>query len=123
MNSDSVLVKIEDKHKVTVSDMSDSLFSISSVGIKERVSVKPVPYNLVVTPQPVYAKLSISWYQTNTGDVEVKLYNSIGKRVYSYRRIYPIGNNTLRMDLSEFASGVYLLDFGGITKPVVKIRR
>ncbi len=123
VNSDSVLIKVEDRHKVTVYDVSDSLFSIKSVGFRERVSLKPVPYNLTIKPQPVYGKLSISWYQDTTGDIELRLYSTTGKRVYSFRRIYPIGNNTLLMDFTEMPSGVYLLDFGGVTKPVVKIRR
>jgi hypothetical protein len=66
--------------------------------------------SLLVFPNPVADKASVSFTLANGGNATVKIYDLNGKMVYSqeYQHL-GAGSNTVQFDAAEFAKGTYLI--------------
>ena len=68
--------------------------------------------SLIVYPNPASNDLSIEFSLAETTDLEVAVFNNLGQRVHVLNNeTYTAGSNNLRLDVGNYAEGVYLLTF------------
>jgi protocatechuate 3,4-dioxygenase beta subunit len=65
---------------------------------------------LLVTPNPVVNTTNVTYFETINGEVNVRVLDAAGKVVRMINTQSVLGNNTIQVDMSELASGVYMLN-------------
>jgi PKD repeat protein len=79
--------------------------SISTVSIEQPAEIN----DLVVYPNPFSDKLEIRFHSTSTEQVQLIIYDGIGKQVSDIQHNTVIGDNHIIWNVEEFALGVYHL--------------
>ncbi len=98
-----VLIRIIDKSGNEV--WEDRIFSIdTTLGIK-----KNQKDNFIVYPNPCENNINLKYNSTNSKDVLVNLYNSQGRKLENF--IFESGIQNKKIDMSDYSSGMYLLEY------------
>lgn len=78
--------------------------------------VDPVRF-LSLYPNPVSTRCFIDLYSISSEDVEVDLYDILGRKIFGFGRFaLNAGKNTLSLDLQQIAHGVYVLSVNNASK-------
>jgi len=103
---------------LAVSSFSQPTTAFSSVVENKSFSLSKI------YPNPVKDIVTVELQAAVAGDIQVNLYNILGVRVKSWDSIYlSQGNQQIRLDFSQFKSGVYILKItqsGKVCSQVVK---
>lgn len=67
-----------------------------------------------VYPNPTNGQLNISYNATTDGEYLISIFNIVGQVVYKQSYSNGVGLNTVRIDLSKFMQGVYMLELSFI---------
>jgi hypothetical protein len=110
----------------TQSSASNLTFKVSI--LKSALSIDEVPlnsnniFNLKVYPNPTTDMFSIEVFIPNAEQTKIEIFDLLGKKVKESLVEEGIGNQIIPMDLSDLASGEYILIFkNGLTKIEKKI--
>jgi hypothetical protein len=73
-----------------------------------------------VSPNPSSGISTVSFFTESSGPYVLRVFNSVGNKVYSTQGFSDAGVNSLSIDLSSFGTGMYLVDVkgGGINDKV-----
>ncbi|MBA3971626.1 MAG: T9SS type A sorting domain-containing protein, partial [Bacteroidetes bacterium] len=83
------------------------LYEDASVGIDENTSIAA----LSVYPNPATSMINISYELMNNEDVTIVMTNSIGQVIYSQKmNDNQLGRHTLKIETSDLAAGMYMLN-------------
>lgn len=77
------------------------------LGINEQVN----GVELAIAPNPTSGKFMISMNSTTSKDVKVRVVNSLGKVIINNLDLNVMGNTQHQIDLSNFAKGIYFVQF------------
>ncbi|MBK7639601.1 MAG: T9SS type A sorting domain-containing protein [Bacteroidetes bacterium] len=67
-----------------------------------------------VYPNPTSGNLNVEIQSTTNFETNVIAYDLVGKKIYDQKTSIEKGLNTLQIDFSNFASGVYVLQFSDV---------
>lgn len=82
----------------------------SSVNIEEVESGSNLFGNVNIYPNPVFDDLNVAINLEQQQDVSVEAFDVVGKKVYSIDYgLLPTGENKLKIETSQFSSGIYTL--------------
>lgn len=84
-------------------------FTVSTVGIDEHGS-NILAQNSVVYPNPATNNATLGINLTSNSKVELQVLNTMGQLVKSSKADGQMGSNTIQVDLSGLASGIYMLN-------------
>jgi Secretion system C-terminal sorting domain len=65
---------------------------------------------LLVTPNPVVNVTNVTYFETISGKVNMRVLDASGKLVRVITTESVLGNNTIQVDMTELATGIYMLN-------------
>jgi hypothetical protein len=68
-------------------------------------------YLVNLLPLPDGKKIMFNLYSPISGNINIDLINSLGKKVKSFRKNFELGNNELTLDFAGFVDGTYKISF------------
>ncbi|MDB4285684.1 T9SS type A sorting domain-containing protein [bacterium] len=104
LNPGTYPVKITDKNQCVIRDTAIVGFG---VGVEDQLSGVN---DLIVYPNPTSDFLQVKIEATQNGQLDLGLYDMMGKSVYTESTRYVVGDNQLKLNLSDLSPGVYILD-------------
>jgi photosystem II stability/assembly factor-like uncharacterized protein len=80
-------------------------------------------FNLTVFPNPTNGLLTVNFYSGKNENVNLAIFDILGKELFSEKDIYSSGSFTKQLDISQYKSGVYFVKLqnknGRIVKKIV----
>lgn len=100
-------------------------FKVRAYGSEDLLSTNPnIAANnkkLKVFPNPVgSSEISLSWNNTSDTNDSVKIFNIIGQMVYQKEATQQAGENLLKVDASNWAAGLYIVQVGNAVVKLIK---
>jgi len=110
---------IKDAYTGTISSLGSNIWGAGKINAYQALkkhlislqvlSVKGNMTDLKIYPNPSSGNFALSFSDVGSRNVKIELYNGLGEIIYSRDHFTSIGINTIDIDLTGFASGIYLV--------------
>ena len=77
-------------------------------------------FNLTVFPNPTNGLLTVNFYSGKNENVNLAIFDILGKELFSEKDIYNSGSFTKQLDISQYKSGVYFVKLQNKNSRIVK---
>jgi hypothetical protein len=65
---------------------------------------------IIVSPNPVVNTTNVTYFETAKGEVKMRVVDATGKLVRMINTESVLGNNTIQVDMTELATGIYMIN-------------
>jgi len=110
---------IKDAYTGTISSLGSNIWGAGKINAYQALkkhlislqvlSVKGNMTDLKIYPNPSSGNFALSFSDVGSRNVKIELYNGLGEIIYSRDHFTSTGINTIDIDLTGFASGIYLV--------------
>jgi PKD repeat protein len=85
----------------------DSSQVIQSVNVISAINNPQASFTVGIYPNPANGIVTVDLNGYESNDVEVSLFDGVGKKLYSYKLQNSFGNSKVNVDLSSYEKGIY----------------
>ncbi|HEY3372794.1 MAG TPA: T9SS type A sorting domain-containing protein [Prolixibacteraceae bacterium] len=87
-----------------------TIYASQKLASVDRISTDVQSFSIEkLYPNPVKDLLTVDLRSAQSGDIQISLINILGTEVKKWDEFLPQGDQKLRLDLSQFKSGMYIL--------------